>query len=73
MLQVTRRAHRIIGDQMRQMGGHRQHQIVMGGIHDIDRGAQPLPEFLDACHRRGVCAFDRRKDRPALVEQAGEA
>ena len=45
LLEVGCGADDRIGDQMRDMAGHRQHQVVMLGIHDLDRGAEPFPEI----------------------------
>ena len=73
LFQVMRGADDIVGDQMRQMGGDGQHQIVMAGIHHIHLAAQALPEGFQLLHRACVAARHRRQDRPAAIEQAGKA
>ena len=52
LFQVMRGAHDIIGDQMRHMAGHRQHQIVMAGIHHFHLAAAAFPELLELRHAR---------------------
>ena len=52
--QFVRRAHDGVGDQMRQMTGDREHEIVVIGRHDLDPGADAGPERAQA--------FDRAQD-----------
>ena len=61
-----------VGDQMRQMAGDRQHQIVMVGRHDLDLGAERRPERAQPLDRVGIGAFGRRQDAPAVDEQFRE-
>ena len=35
-----------VGDQMRQMAGDREHEIVVIGVHHLDLGAERVPEQL---------------------------
>ena len=51
LFQVVRRADDIVGDQMRHMAGHGQHQIVMAGIHHFHLAAAAFPEALELFHR----------------------
>ena len=62
-----------IGDQMRQMAGDREHQIMMLGRHDLDLGAERGPERAQLLRRRGIGALRRRQDAPAVDEEFGEA
>ena len=62
-----------VGDQMRQMAGDRQHEVVMIRRHDLDLGAEPGPERAQLFDRGGIGAFRRRQDAPAVDEQFGEA
>src|SRR5205814_5586834 len=71
--EIGRRADDRIGDQMRQMRGHRQHFVVMVGGHLRHAHAGSLPEARHLLHRLGRCVGERRQDAPAVVEQFGEA
>ena len=62
-----------VGDQMRQMAGDRQHQIVMLGRHDLDPGADRGPERAQLFDGGGIGALRRRQNAPAIDEQFGEA
>ena len=46
-----------VGDQMRQVAGDRQHQVVVLGRHDLDVGAERAPERGELLDRRRVGAF----------------
>ena len=61
------------GDQMRQMRHDRQHPVVMRRLHRFDHRAAAAPELGDLLHRRRVGAGRRRQQRPAALEQGGEA
>ena len=62
-----------VGDQMRQMAGDGEHQVVMLGRHGLDIGAEQPPERGELFDRLGVGAFGRRQDAPAVLEQLGKA
>ena len=62
-----------VGDQMRQMAGDRQHQVVMLGRHGLDVGAERAPERGEPLDRGRVGVRRRREDAPAVDEQLGEA
>ena len=62
-----------VGDQMRQVAGHRQHQVVVVGGHGLDLGAERAPERREPLDRGRVGALGRRQDAPAVDEQLGEA
>ena len=63
----------VVGDQVRQVAGDGEHQVVVRGVHDLDL-ASPAPQnvasFVDRCR---IGAGWRRQDAPAAVEQLGEA
>src|SRR6056297_2671334 len=67
--QVIGHAHHRVGDQMRRMAGHRQHQVVMLGVHLAGLRAHLLPEPLDTCDGLAVTALDRHDQAPTVVEQ----
>ena len=62
-----------VGDQMRQMAGDGEHQIVVIGRHGLHIGAEQAPERGELVHRLGVGAVGRRQDAPAVDEQFGKA
>ena len=62
-----------VGDQMRQMAGDREHQVVMLRRHDLDVGAEQAPERSEPLHRLWVGPLGRRQNAPAILEQFGEA
>ncbi len=63
--EVGRRTDDVVGDQMRQMAGDREDEIMMLGRHYFDIGARCRPEVGEAFHRLRVGAFGRRQDAPA--------
>ena len=63
----------VIGDEMRQMAGDGEHQIVMLGVHDLDIGAAGAPEIFELLHRLGIAVGQRRQDAPAIGEEFGKA
>ena len=73
LLQVGGGADDVVGDQVRQVAGDGQHQVVVLGVHDLDLGARAPPEGGQLADRRRVGARRRRQDAPAVVEQLGEA
>ena len=62
-----------IGDQMRQMAGDGQHEVMPLGVHDLDIGAERAPELHEFFHRGRIGTVRRRQDAPAIAEQFGEA
>ena len=70
--QLVRGADNGVGDQMRQMAGDREHEIMMIRRHDLDSGAEPSPERAQPFHRGGIGALGRGQDAPAVDEQFGE-
>ncbi len=72
-LEIRGGADDVVGDQMRQMARDREHEIVVPGVHDLDIGAEPLPERFQLRDRLFVGARGRRQDAPAVFEQFGEA
>ena len=62
-----------VGDQMRQMAGDGEHQVVVIGGHGLHIGAEQAPERGELVHRLGVGARGRRQDAPAVDEQFGKA
>ena len=62
-----------VGDQMRQMAGDGEHQIVVIGRHGFHIGAEQAPERGEPVHRFGIGACRRREDAPAVHEQFGKA
>ena len=71
--QVVGRADDGVGDQVRQMGGDREHQVVVLRGHGLDIAPQRPPEGPQPLDRRGVGAVERREDAAAVDEQFGEA
>ena len=67
------RADDRIGDEMRQMTGDRQHEVVMRCRHGLDVGAQSAPESRELFDCGGIGAFGRRQDAPSSDEQCREA
>ena len=72
-LQLVGGADDGVGDQMRQMAGDGQHQIVVIGRHGVDIGAEQAPERGELVDRLRVGALGRRQDAPAVHEQFGKA
>ena len=70
---VERGADDVVGDQVRHVAGHGQNQIVMFRRHDLDAGAERLPELRQPFDGGCVGVFRRRQDAPAVDEQLGEA
>jgi hypothetical protein len=66
-------AHDGIGDEVGQVAGHCQHEVVMGRFHHLDFGAEPFPERADTRDRLVRSAFGRGQDAPAAHEQRGKA
>ena len=62
-----------IGDEMRQVAGDRQYQVVVCGWHGLDGGAERAPERGQFFHSAGIGAVGRREDAPAVDEQGREA
>ena len=62
-----------VGDQMRQMAGDREHEVMMIRRHDLDLGAERGPERAQLLGRVGIGAFRRGQDAPAVDEELGEA
>ncbi len=62
-----------VGDQMRQMAGDRQHQIVMIRRHDLDPGAEAGPERAQLFDRGWIGTVRRREDAPAVDEEFRKA
>ena len=62
--------HRI-GNQMRRMRHHGQHQIMVFGVHLIDIGPHAAPQIGQPVHRRPVGSAGHQ-NAPAVVEQRGE-
>ena len=58
---------------MRDVAGHGQHQIVMFGRHNLDAGAERLPELRQPLHGGLVGILGRCENAPAVDEQFGEA
>ena len=71
--QFVRRADDGVGDQMRQMAGDRQHQVVMLGVMVSTLAPMPAQNARKAFDRHRVAAVGRRQDAPAVDEQFGEA
>src|SRR3546814_6200644 len=61
------------GDEVRQMARHREHHVVVRGIHRLDPCAERLPEARHRRHRRVRRIRARSDDAPAAFEQRGEA
>jgi hypothetical protein len=72
LFEFVRRADDGVGDQMWQVAGDRQHQVVMIGRHDLDFGAHAGPERTQGFDGHGIGAIGRREDAPAVDEQFGE-
>ncbi len=62
-----------IGDQMRQMAGNPEHQIVVIRRHGLDIGAERPPEGGEPLHRASVRILRRSQNAPAIDEEFGEA
>ena len=61
------------GDQMRDVAGDGEHDVVVLGRHGLDRRAEPAPQRGDLLHRRLAAPLARGEDAPAAVEQFGKA
>ncbi len=72
-LQIAGGADDGIGNQVRQVAGNREHQIVMPRVHDLDIGTQRLPENLEALDRELRSAFRRGQYAPAALKQCRKA
>ncbi len=55
------------------MAGDGEHEVMMPGVHHLDLAAELFPEGLERLHRAFVRALGRSENRPAAVEQFGEA
>ena len=62
-----------VGDQVRQVAGDAEYQVVVVGRHPLDIGAELAPERRELVDRSFVGALRRRQDAPAVDEQFGEA
>ena len=71
--QIERRADNGIRDQVGNMAGDGQDQVVMLRRHDLDVGAERLPEPRQALDRGRVGVLRRREDAPAVDEKLGKA
>ena len=73
-LQVGGGADDVVGDQMRHVAGDGEHQVVVLGRHDLDIGAERLPERRAPSPTAAASVPSaRRQDAPAVLEQLGEA
>ena len=63
----------VVGDEVRQVAGDGQHEIMVLGRHDLDLGAERLPERLELLDRLRIGAFLGCQHAPAAVEQLGKA
>src|SRR3546814_873461 len=70
IFQIAGRANDSIGDQVRQMAGDGEHQVVMLRVHGFDIRAQSSPELGKSLQRHRVGAGRWRDDAPAAFEQA---
>ena len=52
--EVLGRVDDVVGDQVRHVAGDREHHVVVLGAHDLDLGAERLPERLELLDRRLV-------------------
>ena len=73
LLEIRSRADDRVSDQMRQMAGDGEHEVVVRRIHLLDPGAERRPEGREPGDGLGIRAGRRRQDAPAAVEQGGEA
>ena len=64
--QMVGHAHHRIGDQVRRVADHRQHQIVVRGIHRIDLRAHRLQQRPQPRQRRGI-----RRRQPGSAATSG--
>ena len=62
-----------VGDQMRQMAGDREHEIMVVRRHGLDPGAHRSPERPQFLCRGRIGALRRRQDAPAIDEKLGKA
>ena len=62
-----------IGDQVRQVAGDAEHQIMMFGRHTLDIGAESPPEGSEALDSGRIGVGRRRQDAPAADEQLGKS
>ena len=71
--EVVGGADDIVGDQMRQVRGDGQHQVVMRGVHHIDLAPSRCQKCFSRSHRRRVGARRRRQDAQRPSNRLGEA
>ena len=62
-----------VGDQMRQMAGDRQHQVMMIGVMISTLAPTPAQNARSFSTAIGIGAVGRREDAPAVDEEFGEA
>ena len=72
-LKIGNSADDVVGDQMRHVRRDRQHEVMMVRRHDLDEASAGFPIRLQLRDRFLVRVRERRQDRPAAVEQFGEA
>ncbi len=61
-----------VGDQMRQMAGDREHEIMMIRAHHLDLGANRGPERAQAIGGSRVDAFRRRQMHQRLMKSSAK-
>ena len=74
LLHVGGGADDIVGDQVRQVAGDGQHQVVMAIVHLVDIGAQRTPELRQLADRLDIGLVGPglgREDHPAVLKQFG--
>ena len=73
LLDVGGGADDVEGDQMRDVAGDGEHDVVVLGRHGLDRRAERAPQRRDLLDRFLVAPLAWGQDAPAAVEQLGEA
>ena len=63
----------VVRDEMRDVAGDREHEVMMFRCHDLDVRSKPMPKRLKLGECRAVCILLRRQDAPSPVEEFGKA
>jgi hypothetical protein len=72
LCELVRGADNGVGDQMRQMAGDGEHEVMMIRRHHLDLGAHRGPERAEPVGCARIGSFRRRQDAPAVDEELGE-
>ena len=72
LLEIGRRRDDVVGDEMRQMAGDGEHQVMMLGRHRLDIRAAGPPELRQLLDGLRISVGQRRQDAPAIDEEFGK-